>query len=153
MRKVRWDESVKVARDIGEFAKLIALAMGMIVFLSFYFPGFRQAWEVHANPHFWFQIGQLNPDRRFRPRIFESPIWAGGVKVYESRVGKQMPNTVMTTEGDQPHIGRAAPGTAARTMVDYNKDVCLYVAGLKVTPPGPASKDRNVWAEASRVTC
>lgn len=146
---MHWKTSVQFAKDVGEWAKLIALILAIVGLIGIYFPTIQRRWEILVKPKAWYYIGFVDSNR-FYPLAYQHPAWNDGPASEE--VLSEIPGQVIVTFNDELHIGRDRAGSGGKVQSVLGKNACLYVSATeKKLQPGAPRK--FVWAEAVKVSC
>lgn len=150
----KWKRGVDLAKDIGDYAKLVALCLTIIGFVAAYLPSARRQFELVVNPSAWFFIGGIYGDK-FGHNDYQNPLWDDGA-VPRSVLDALPGNIMVATVSSEPHNGRETPGPDGILMTVAPDNSCLYVREvriLKIPKPKSHGPQSAAWARAQRVAC
>lgn len=150
----RWKNGIGLAKDIGEYTKLVALVLTVIGFIAAYFPSAKRDFELIANPSAWYFVGGVYGEK-FGHYDYQNPIWDNGV-IRIPALSELPGKIIVTTKSNEPHNGRDAPGGGGNLTRVVPENACLYVREFRILPiaqPRQGGPQSAVWARAQQVTC
>jgi hypothetical protein len=155
----RWERGVAIARDLGEYAKLIALVLAISGLIGIYFPGVRRAWEQWVAPTSWYWIGTVRRNGQFIPQAYEHPLWNNWQRRPVARGdllgvdGQIMITGKGSQTTDEIHIGRAEPTGRSAVRFVHDARICLEITEVDMSRGNPRTGETFVWAQARKVSC
>ena len=154
-----WERGVAIAKDLGEYAKLVALLLAIAGLLGVYLPGVRRTWEQWVTPTSWYWIGTVRRSGLFIPQAYEHPYWNNWKR--RPIGGGGLPGVVgdimITGKGELPtdeiHVGRSAPSPRGAVRFVLDAKVCLQITAVDMSRGNAKTGETFVWARARKVSC